>query len=178
LAQNKAKLCKILIITLVFEKKTPFFDENCRKSQKIVIITSTPGLPDGIFNAHLKYKLDIWYILWSFGNFVVISYIFPGFGILCHEKSGNPASNATVLNGFEKGTILIFALPLHYLWEKSGPRICATSIIFNKVAKENNCSIGENSPILVTLHHRYKCVVKRVFSRQIILCCTTPSDVV
>jgi hypothetical protein len=29
-----------LIITLVFEK---IFAENCRKSQKIVIITSTPG---------------------------------------------------------------------------------------------------------------------------------------
>jgi hypothetical protein len=44
--QNKAKLCKILIITLVFEKNANFFAENCRKSQKIVIITSTPGWPD------------------------------------------------------------------------------------------------------------------------------------
>jgi hypothetical protein len=42
--QNKAKLCKILIITLVFEKNANFFAENCRKSQKIVIITSTPGI--------------------------------------------------------------------------------------------------------------------------------------
>jgi hypothetical protein len=40
--QNKAKLCKILIITLVFEKKANFFAENWQKSQKIVIITSTP----------------------------------------------------------------------------------------------------------------------------------------
>jgi hypothetical protein len=39
LTQNKAKLCKILIITLVFEKNAIFFAE---KSQKIVIITSTP----------------------------------------------------------------------------------------------------------------------------------------
>jgi hypothetical protein len=44
LTQNKAKLCKILIITLVFEKNAIFFAENCRKSQKIVIITSTPAL--------------------------------------------------------------------------------------------------------------------------------------
>jgi hypothetical protein len=44
LAQNKAKLCKILIITLVFEKNANFFAENCRKSQKIVIITSTQDL--------------------------------------------------------------------------------------------------------------------------------------
>jgi hypothetical protein len=34
--------------------------------------------PFGIFNGH-------------FGNFVVIWYIFPPFGILCQEKSGNPA---------------------------------------------------------------------------------------
>jgi hypothetical protein len=43
LTQIKAKLCKILVITLVFEKNAIFFAENCRKSQKIVIITSTPG---------------------------------------------------------------------------------------------------------------------------------------
>jgi hypothetical protein len=43
LTQNKAKLCKILVITLVFEKNAHFFGENCKKSQKIVIITSTPG---------------------------------------------------------------------------------------------------------------------------------------
>jgi hypothetical protein len=43
LTQNKAKLCKNLIITLIFEKNANFFAENCRKSQKIVIITSTPG---------------------------------------------------------------------------------------------------------------------------------------
>jgi hypothetical protein len=28
---------------MVFEKNAKFFAENCRKSQKIVIITSTPG---------------------------------------------------------------------------------------------------------------------------------------
>jgi hypothetical protein len=39
LTQNKAKLCKIWIITLIFEKNANFFAENCRKSQKIVIIT-------------------------------------------------------------------------------------------------------------------------------------------
>jgi hypothetical protein len=42
LTQNKAKLCKNLIITLFFEKNANFLTENCRKSQKIVIITSTP----------------------------------------------------------------------------------------------------------------------------------------
>jgi hypothetical protein len=39
LTLNKAKLCKILIITLVLRKTPIFFAENCQKSQKIVIIT-------------------------------------------------------------------------------------------------------------------------------------------
>jgi hypothetical protein len=42
LTQYKAELCKILIITLVFEKNANFFSENWQKLQKIVIITSTP----------------------------------------------------------------------------------------------------------------------------------------
>jgi hypothetical protein len=46
LTQNKAKLGKKLIITLVFEKNAIFFAENWRKSQKIVIVTSTPGHSD------------------------------------------------------------------------------------------------------------------------------------
>jgi fructoselysine-6-P-deglycase FrlB-like protein len=45
LTQNQAKLCKILIITLVCEKNANFFAENWQKSQKIVIITSTPDWP-------------------------------------------------------------------------------------------------------------------------------------
>jgi hypothetical protein len=43
ITQNKAKLCKNLIMTLVFEKNANFFAKNGRKSHKIVIITSTPG---------------------------------------------------------------------------------------------------------------------------------------
>jgi hypothetical protein len=43
---KKAKLCKILIVTLIFEKNANFFAENCQKSQKIVIITSTPWSPN------------------------------------------------------------------------------------------------------------------------------------
>jgi hypothetical protein len=42
LTQNKAKFKK-MIITLVFEKNANFFAKNWEKSQKIVIITSTPG---------------------------------------------------------------------------------------------------------------------------------------
>jgi hypothetical protein len=43
----------------------------------------------------LVYFTVIWYILWSFGNVVVIWNIFPRFGILCQEKSGNPAMQRT-----------------------------------------------------------------------------------
>jgi hypothetical protein len=42
LARIKANLCKMLIITLVFEKNANFFAEICQKLQKIVIIASTP----------------------------------------------------------------------------------------------------------------------------------------
>jgi hypothetical protein len=37
---------------------------------------------DGIFYGHLEYFTVIWYILWPY---------FPHFGMLCQEKSGNPA---------------------------------------------------------------------------------------
>jgi hypothetical protein len=49
-----------------------------------------------IFFGRLEYFTSIWYILWSFGNFVTIRYIFPDFGILCREKSGNPGCNCKV----------------------------------------------------------------------------------
>jgi hypothetical protein len=45
-AQNKAKLCKNWVITLVFEKNANFSAENFRESQKIVIIASTHGRTD------------------------------------------------------------------------------------------------------------------------------------
>jgi hypothetical protein len=55
--QNKARLCKNLIITLVFEKNANLFAKNWQKSQKIVIITSTPDwaifcpMGDGLLSA-------------------------------------------------------------------------------------------------------------------------------
>jgi hypothetical protein len=39
----------------------------------------------------LEYITAIWYMLWPLGNLVTTWYIFPGFGILCQEESGNPA---------------------------------------------------------------------------------------
>jgi hypothetical protein len=52
-AENKAKLCKNWIITLVFEKNAIFIAENWQKSQKIVIITSTPDFNSNFFKIHL-----------------------------------------------------------------------------------------------------------------------------
>jgi hypothetical protein len=43
----------------------------------------------GIFCAHMECIMSIWYISWSFGNFMVIWYAFQRFGKLCQEKSGN-----------------------------------------------------------------------------------------
>jgi hypothetical protein len=51
----------------------------------------------GIFYGHLEYFPVIWYILRPFGNVVVIWYIFPRFGVLFQEKSGNPGSTTQLL---------------------------------------------------------------------------------
>jgi hypothetical protein len=104
------------IITLVFEKNAIFFAKNWQTSQKIVIITSTPGqqgcqmvyfqTPNilegfglenvGIFNGH-------WNILQKFGmfydnlvHFAFFWYILSGVGIVYQEKSGNPVFNMVV----------------------------------------------------------------------------------
>jgi hypothetical protein len=45
----------------------------------------------GTFFGHLEYVTAIWYSLCPLGNLVAIWYIFPLFGIVCQEKSGNPA---------------------------------------------------------------------------------------
>jgi hypothetical protein len=34
--------------------------------------------------------MAIWNNIWPFGNLAVFWYIFPSFGMLYHEKSGNP----------------------------------------------------------------------------------------
>jgi hypothetical protein len=43
LTQTAATYCKNLIITTVIEQNSNFFAQNWQKSQKIVIITSTPS---------------------------------------------------------------------------------------------------------------------------------------
>jgi hypothetical protein len=45
----------------------------------------------GLLYGHLAYFTGIWYILRSFGNIGIIWYSFHRFGVLCLEKSGNPA---------------------------------------------------------------------------------------
>jgi hypothetical protein len=44
----------------------------------------------GVFYGHVVYFMCIWYILVSFGIFMVIWYIFPVLVCLDQEKSGNP----------------------------------------------------------------------------------------
>jgi hypothetical protein len=45
-----------------------------------------------IFYGHLENIIAVWYIKWPFGNLVLFGIpIFPRFGILYDEKSGNPA---------------------------------------------------------------------------------------
>jgi hypothetical protein len=79
--QNKAKLCTILIITLVFEKNANFFAENCRKSQKIVIITSTdPGWLEQVFRLSCSsVKVGRWWL-----KFHVLALLLP-----IAQKAGN-----------------------------------------------------------------------------------------
>jgi hypothetical protein len=61
----------------------------------------------GIFYGHLEYFTFIWYILWSFVNVVVIGYIFPHFGILCQEISGNPGGHQSLLVRFAQVKIVL-----------------------------------------------------------------------
>jgi hypothetical protein len=42
------------------------------------------------FYDHVEFITSIWYILWPFDNLVAAWHIFPLFGILKKEKSGNP----------------------------------------------------------------------------------------
>jgi hypothetical protein len=44
-----------------------------------------------VYSGHWEYLTTIGYFLWTFGNFEVVWYIFPCFGILYQEKSGNTA---------------------------------------------------------------------------------------
>jgi hypothetical protein len=40
---------------------------------------------------------------------------------------------------------------LLYQWNKSSPKLWASSVIFKKLPKEHNQPMGENSPNLVTM---------------------------
>jgi hypothetical protein len=52
----------------------------------------------GMFNGHLEYFTVIWYTLWPFGNVVIIWYIFPRFGTLSQERSGNPGLGSEIVD--------------------------------------------------------------------------------
>jgi hypothetical protein len=63
-----------LIITLVFEKNAKFFAENWEKSQKIVIITSTPEKEafDQVFTAKIFCFGEPWSGNQSYDQFVYL----------------------------------------------------------------------------------------------------------
>jgi hypothetical protein len=46
-----------------------------------------------VYSGHLEYFITNGYILWAFDNFAVVWYVFPRFGILYQEKSGNPGAH-------------------------------------------------------------------------------------
>jgi hypothetical protein len=57
---------------------------------------------------------------------------------VCEKVAQNIAQPIFCQNEYITGTV-----------EKSSPRIYATSVVFNKLAKENNRPVGETSPTLV-----------------------------
>jgi hypothetical protein len=90
----------------------------------------------GIFYGPLKYSTLIWYILWPFGNVVVIWYIFPRFGKLCQEKSGNPDANPTL-----QSTSHVFTFSDTHFWVSPCTYICTqkkSDIFFPLFGSERN----------------------------------------
>jgi hypothetical protein len=81
-----------------------------------------------VFYGHLEYYTDIWDILWPLGtfcvhwvHFVFIGYIFSGFGITHHEKSGNPGLESLIAFLFTQ-CLCLESFPKHVcqsaLWKK------------------------------------------------------------
>jgi hypothetical protein len=52
----------------------------------------------GMFNGHSEYFKVIWYILWPFGNVVVIWYIFPHFWYIASRKIWQPGEMAAFVS--------------------------------------------------------------------------------
>jgi hypothetical protein len=99
----------LAVINLQMEEKNLFLSLGCKsglpdgilsnqKSQFGYILVGLRMENVGIFYGNFEYYTANWYILRPLGNGVFIWYIFPRFGILCQEKSGNPDANS--LTGF------------------------------------------------------------------------------
>jgi hypothetical protein len=54
------------------------------------LVETPSGLPDNLGKILKALKWKNWHILWPFVNLETIWYIFPRFGPLSQEKSGNP----------------------------------------------------------------------------------------
>jgi hypothetical protein len=79
---------------IFFNSSAGLPDGICTFKPKIPILECNGMEKDGILNGHLVYIMTIWYIIRPFGNLEAVWHIFPRFGILCHEISGNPAPTA------------------------------------------------------------------------------------
>jgi hypothetical protein len=88
----------------------------------------------GVFCGHLEYFTVIWYILWPFGSVVIIRYIFRHFGILCQEKSGNPATYVPMFICGSNKKIIAFILVAGMLPEISARK---TRLVTKKLANRN-----------------------------------------
>jgi hypothetical protein len=87
---------KLHMYVLGYEISNTVVKTVCSRNQGCQMVcfqTKNPNL--GKFWRALQWNIlvcftVIWHILWPFGNVVVIWYIFPRFGTVRQEKSGNP----------------------------------------------------------------------------------------
>jgi hypothetical protein len=108
--------------------------------------------------------LTIWSILLPLENFyghlvyfVVVWYIFPRFGILYQEKSGNPDFRASVFHGENYSLILTKKwVGLHFgrffhklIWSPSGQT--TRGIFFSSVALVRECAFAATAQIFSSL---------------------------
>jgi hypothetical protein len=75
LTHNKAELCKIFDHNIGFWENANFFSENWQKSQKFVIITSTPGRPVSKKNLFSRWQASVSEIVKIETYFLIINRI-------------------------------------------------------------------------------------------------------
>jgi hypothetical protein len=77
-----------------------------QKSQFWQILEVLAMEESGIFYCHLVNFPAIWYSLWNFDALCGHLVYFPRFGILYHEKSGNPDPASDLSQDTQRGILL------------------------------------------------------------------------